>query len=60
MALTTATKLRQPKRVPSHFIDFDFIVLIMRFFAESIGVEPDATRRFSWRQPQYVPFFVAN
>jgi hypothetical protein len=29
MALTTATKLRQPKRVPSHFIDFDFIVFFL-------------------------------
>jgi hypothetical protein len=29
MVLTTAIKLRQPKRVPSHFIDFDVIVLVL-------------------------------
>ena len=31
MTLTTAAKLKQPKRVPSHFIDFDFIVLFSVF-----------------------------
>jgi hypothetical protein len=58
MALTMATKLRQPKRVPSHFIDFDFIVLV--FFAETIGVNPQSTRRFLWRQYQYKPFLLQN
>jgi hypothetical protein len=59
IALTKVTKLRQPNRVPSHFIDFDFIVLVL-IFVVPICVGLNATRRFLWRQYQYKPFFVAK
>ena len=57
MTLTTAAKLKQPKRVPSHFIDFDFIVLFSVFLPSWMALE-DANTCGEWlRQPYFLLFY---
>jgi hypothetical protein len=58
MALTTATKLRQPKRVPSHFVAFDFIVLILLFLPRILAFRETLLIGFYGVNPNISPFLL--
>jgi hypothetical protein len=60
MALTMATKLRQPKRVPSHFIDFDFIVLVLFFLPRLLALGKNLLVGFYGVNTNISPFLLQN
>jgi hypothetical protein len=60
MALTTATKLRQPNRVPSHFIDFDFIVLVLFFLPRLLALRRTLPVGFHGVNTNISPFLLQN